>query len=150
MLCRNYIASERDLTCAPQKVDPALIARFRPAMFGCFVPPASPVGANAPFGNQDSRPRPVLPPSSVGEMTLRLHDRRVPVRQCPPILPGATLPVLRWRVTPPGTHEIPRPIPVREGVVSKNTNELKTCISQSVSYRRVYACFAKGSCNAWS
>ena len=62
----------------------------------------------------------------------------------------ATLPVLRWRVTPPGTHEIPRPIPVREGVVSKNTNELKTCISQSVSYRRVYACFAKGSWNAWS
>ena len=53
-------------------------------------------------------------------------------------------------VTPPGTHEIPRPIPVREGVVSKNTNELKTCISQSVSYRRVYACFAKGSWNAWS
>ena len=35
-------------------------------------------------------------------------------------------------------------------VVSKNTNELKTCISQSVSYRRVYACFAKGSWNAWS
>ena len=32
-----------------------------------------------------------------------------------------------------------------EPVVSKNTNELKTCISQSVSYRRVYACFAKGS-----
>ena len=27
--------------------------------------------------------------------------------------------------------------------MSKNTNELKTCISQSVSYRRVYACFAK-------
>ena len=46
--------------CAPQKVDPALIARFRPAMFGCFVPPASPVGANAPFGNQDSRPRPKM------------------------------------------------------------------------------------------
>ena len=35
-------------------------------------------------------------------------------------------------------------------VVSKNTNELKTCISQSVSYRRVYACFAKRSWNAWS
>ena len=35
-------------------------------------------------------------------------------------------------------------------VVSKNTNELKTCISQSVSYRRVYACFAKGSWNARS
>ena len=30
-------------------------------------------------------------------------------------------------------------------VVSKNTNELKTCISRSVSDRRVYACFAKGS-----
>ena len=42
-----------------------------------------------------------------------LHDRRVPVRQCPPILPGATLPVLRWRATPPGTHEIPTPKPVR-------------------------------------
>ena len=82
--------------------------------------------------------------------TMAYDDHRVPVRQCPPILPGATLPVLRWRVTPPGTHEIPRPIPVREGVVSKNTNELKTCISQSVSYRRVYACFAKGSWNAWS
>ena len=27
-----------DLTCALQKVDPALIARFRPAMLGCFVP----------------------------------------------------------------------------------------------------------------
>ena len=25
-----------DLTCALQKVDPALIARFRPAMLGCF------------------------------------------------------------------------------------------------------------------
>ena len=24
--------------CAPQKVDPALIARFRPAMVGCFQP----------------------------------------------------------------------------------------------------------------
>ena len=36
------------------------------------------------------------------------------------------------------------------GVLSKNTNELKTCISQSVSYRRVYACFAKGSWNARS
>ena len=24
--------------CAPQKVDPALIARFRPAMVGCFWP----------------------------------------------------------------------------------------------------------------
>ena len=35
-------------------------------------------------------------------------------------------------------------------VLSKNTNELKTCISQSVSYRRVYACFAKGSWNARS
>ena len=32
----------------------------------------------------------------------------------------------------------------RNGVVSKNTNELKTCISRSVSYRRVYACFAMG------
>ena len=25
-------------TCAPQKVDPALIARFRPAKVGCFWP----------------------------------------------------------------------------------------------------------------
>ena len=24
--------------CAPQKIDPALIARFRPATFGCFWP----------------------------------------------------------------------------------------------------------------
>ena len=24
--------------CTPQKIDPALIARFRPAMLGCFVP----------------------------------------------------------------------------------------------------------------
>ena len=24
--------------CAPQKIDPALIARFRPAMFSCFWP----------------------------------------------------------------------------------------------------------------
>ena len=32
-----------------------------------------------------------------------------------------------------------------DAVVSNNTNELKTCISRSVSDRRVYACFAKGS-----
>ena len=29
---------EQVLTCTPQKVDPALIARFRPAMLDCFVP----------------------------------------------------------------------------------------------------------------
>ena len=26
------------MTCAPQKVYPALIARFRAAMLGCFMP----------------------------------------------------------------------------------------------------------------
>ena len=38
-----------DLTCAPQKVDPALIARFRPAMLGCFVPVAHPQAARSPL-----------------------------------------------------------------------------------------------------
>lgn len=31
------------------------------------------------------------------------------------------------------------------GVLSKNTNEFKTLVSPGVSYRRVYAYFAKGS-----
>ena len=29
---------DRKDACAPQKIDPALIARFRAAMLGCFVP----------------------------------------------------------------------------------------------------------------
>ena len=32
------VVARRRRGCAPQKVDPALIARFRPAMLGCFVP----------------------------------------------------------------------------------------------------------------
>ena len=35
----NRVAVLAELaTCAPQKVDPALIARFRPDMVGCFWP----------------------------------------------------------------------------------------------------------------
>ena len=37
-------------SCAPQKVDPALIARFRAAMLGCFLsvdPTTPPMGASA-------------------------------------------------------------------------------------------------------
>ena len=34
----SHTVSPFPALCAPQKVDPALIARFRPAMLGCFVP----------------------------------------------------------------------------------------------------------------
>ena len=45
MLCKN----RSSVDCA-----------FRPAMFGCFVLPVSPVGANALLSNQDSKPRPKM------------------------------------------------------------------------------------------
>ena len=32
------ILARFDFPCTPQKVDPALIARLRAAMLGCFVP----------------------------------------------------------------------------------------------------------------
>ena len=34
----QYTCTRDWLACAPQKVDPVLIMRFRPAMLGCFAP----------------------------------------------------------------------------------------------------------------
>ena len=66
-------------TCAPQKVDPALIARVRPTIVGCFWPVFFFADHNHRLCLLFIHPRApnlislrsVLPLSSVGKMTLK-------------------------------------------------------------------------------
>ena len=64
--------------CAPQKVDPALIARFRPAMISCFAaidlttPPASYELGEAPSGQTIVKPT-VLGPVANTDTKLLIY-----------------------------------------------------------------------------
>ena len=90
--------------CAPQKVDPALIARFRPAMISCFAPinptrpPASYERGEAPSGQTIVKPTALGPVANTDTKLLiygLFQKGRVLAQDGDPLFPEAVRGLLR-------------------------------------------------------